>query len=60
MARIHAAQVGRAVVKNPFPTPQEKDGDLFAFADRNQSSKSARELACLLGRDAAFDYQQKI
>jgi hypothetical protein len=61
MVRIrHLFQVARAAVKYPFSTLQEKDGDLFALANRNHSSKSARALACLLRRDVAFDYQQKI
>jgi hypothetical protein len=60
MARIHLFQVGRAAVKDLFSTLQEKGGDLFAFANRNHSSKSARGLACLLRRDVAVDYQQKI
>ena len=52
--RIYPFKVRRAVVKCSLPTPQEKDGDLFAFANRNHSSNAARGLACLLPRDVAF------
>ena len=40
--RIHAAHAGRAAAEDPLSTLQEKDGDLFAFANRNHSSNSAR------------------
>jgi hypothetical protein len=57
--RIHVSQFGKAAVKDPFSTLQEKDGDLFGFANRNHSSKSARGLACLLRRDVPLTINKR-
>jgi hypothetical protein len=47
MVRIHLFQVERASVKGSFPTSQEKDGDLFAPANRNYRADSPFGVACL-------------
>lgn len=47
MVKIHLFELGRAVLNNPFSPAQEKDGDLFALANRNYPANSPFGLACL-------------